>query len=880
MFSIKNFWQRFLKKDEVHQEIDEELEFHLEMCIKDNIAAGMSAEEAKADAMRRFGNLQKVKSDCREAKGIEMIENFYQDLRYGLRMLANKPSFTFVAILALALGIGATSAIFSIVNNVILRPLPFKAQEDLVMLWETNLTTGHEQVETSYPNFLDWQKQNQVFEQVAVLPSVNFDWTMTGREEPQQVVGVFTSANFFSLLGVSPALGRDFTAEDERQGAAPVAVISHGLWQRQFGGDPKIIGQKLTVEGEPMTVIGVMPREFDFPSGVELWSPLTPSPDGWTEQRDFRVLRAIGRIKAGMSFSQAQAGMNTLAERLGQEYPKENKGFGIILIPLTKVIFGSTEQAFLVMLGAVGLVLLISCANVANLLLARAASRQREFAVRVALGAGRFRLIRQLLTESLLLALIGGTIGLLVAFIGIKALVGLAPADIPRIADVKLDFQVIGFTFLTSLLTSIIFGLVPAWQTAKTNVNEFLKESGTRLLGSAQTHQIRNYLVVIEVAFAVILMVGAGLMARSFYKLQNVDAGFNPKNILTLRVALNQGKYPDKDKKRIFFEQLYEKVKTLPNVESAGCVLMRPLSGTVGWDYPFSIEGQSLSEHKNNPPSNFETISPNYFQTMGIQLLKGRDFTEQDKADSPHVVIIGESLAKKYWPGLDPIGKKLKIGPPESNRPWMEVVGMVKDVRYREWEATRLDIYMPFPQHPQYRMDFVLKTKGDPFALVSAFNQAVYELDKDQATSAITTMSELVATTLARSRYNMFLFSLFAMLALILAIVGVYGVLSYTVAQRTQEIGLRLALGASETNILKLVIGQGLKLVFIGVVIGLTVAWWLSQLLGSLLYQVSVTDPITYIIIPLFLILIATLASYLPARRAIKVDPIIALRCD
>lgn len=874
---LQLLWQR----NEVHSDIDDELKFHIEMRIKDNIASGMTEEQAKADAMKRFGNMQKVKSDCREALGVEMLENLLQDLRYGLRMLLTTPSFTIVAVMALALGIGATSAIFSMVNTVVLRPLPFESQENLLMIWETDLASGHDQMEVSYQNFLDWRKQNQVFDQIAILPSVNFDWTMKGKEEPQQVTGIFVSANFFSLLGSKPLLGRDFTLEDEKDGASAVAIISYSLWQRQFGNNTSVIGQKLIVEGDAVDIIGVMPQAFNFPAGVEIWVPLISTPGDWTQKREFRVSRAIARLKSGISLEKAQSDMSVIAKRLEQEYPDANKGAGIRLLYLTEVIFGSDKAALLAMLGAVGLILLITCANVANLLLARATSRQREFAIRVALGAGRIRLVRQLLTESVLLSLVGGALGLFIAFLGIKALVALAPVDIPRINDVNLDGQAVVFTFVISLFTAIVFGLIPAFQATRVSVNEFLKESGSRLFGSLSANRLRGYLVVAEVAFAVILMVSAGLMVRSFNKLQNVDSGFNPKNVLTLRVALNQTKYQSKDSYRKFFRELYGKVKEMPGIESAGAVLMRPLSGTVGWDYPFTVEGQNTSEQKTNPPSNFETVSPNYFHTMGIPILKGRDFTDADKEDASFVAIVGESFAKKYWPGQDPIGKKIKIGAPDEARfPWMEVVGVVKDGRYREWEATRMDLYMSFPQHPQYRMDFVLKANGNPLNLVKDFNNLVYEIDKDQAISAITTMEELVETTLSRSRYNMFLFSLFAFLALSLSMVGVYGVLSYTVSQRIQEIGLRIALGASARDILTLVLGQGLKVVAIGVLLGLGVAFGLSHLLKSLLYQVDSTDPITYLLIPLGLMLVAFIACYFPARRAIKVDPIVTLKCD
>ncbi|HEX8775369.1 MAG TPA: ABC transporter permease [Pyrinomonadaceae bacterium] len=808
------------------------------------------------------------------------MRSLWQDLRYGLRILLKQRGFTTVAIIALALGVGATSAVFSIVNAVLLHPLSIDEPERVVMLWENNTARNHTEVEVSYPNYISWRERNHVFEEVAALPSVNFDMTLTGNGEPQQVEASTVSANFFKLLGTRAALGRTFAPEDEKAGAPAVVLISDGLWKRRYGADASVLGQQLTVEGESATIIGVMPADFDFPKGVELWTPLTPSPGGWTEQRGFRVLRAMGRLKPGVSLEQAQSEMDAISRQLAEEFPKENKGYGVTSVPLIKSIFGNARPALFILFGAVFLVLLIACVNVANLLLARAASRQKEIALRLALGASRVRLIRQLLTESVILALAGGTLGLLLASFGVEYLVRLAPQDIPRIMSAGVNVKVVMFAFAVSFLTAIIFGLAPALSVSKPDLNEALKEGGGKSQGGARSKRLRSFLVVSEVALAVILMVGAGLLVRSFNNLQRIDPGFNAENIFTARVALVQSKYPEGTQQKAFFEQLLERVKTLPGVESAAVVLMRPLSGTVGWDPPFAVEGQTPEEQTANPYSNYEAISPDYFRTMGIPLIRGRDFNDQDRGDAVSVVIINEMMARRYWPGEDPIGKRLKFGKATSTAPWLTVVGVVKDVRYREWDAVRPDIYVPYLQNSEYRTDFVIRTSTSPLSLSESFRREVYALDKDQAVAAVTTMEELLSSALARPRFNTLLLSIFAALALSLSAVGVYGVMAYTVTQQTHEIGIRMALGAQVRDVLKMVLRQGLKLIGIGLLIGVAGAFALTRLMTSLLYGVSSTDPLTYIGVAGLLAAVAIAACYIPARRATRVDPMIALRYE
>lgn len=801
-----------------------------------------------------------------------------QDLRYGLRLLGKSPGFTLVALITLALGVGATSAVFSIMKAVLLNPYAIDDPDGVVMVWDNNVARGHGEVEISYPNFVDWREQNRVFTEMAALPSVNFDVTITGGDEPHQVEATFVSVNFFSLLGARPALGRTLAPQDDVKGA-PAIVISDSLWQRQFGARADIIGTRLTIDGEAVTVVGVMPPEFAFPKGAEIWAPLAHNAEEWMKNRSFRVLRAVARLKPGIGLAQARADMESVAANLAKQYPEANNGFGVILVPLVDTIFGNARPALYALFAAVLLVLLIACVNVANLLLARGAARQKEIAVRLALGAGRLRIVRQLLTESLILSVLGGLLGLYCAFVGLDYLVKLAPQDIPRINEVQIDWPVILFSLTLCVITALLFGLAPALQSSQPALTEWLKESSGRATGGARTRRLRAFFVVCEIALAVVVMIGAGLLVRSFRAQQQLDAGYNAKNVLTFRVALPQAKYTNSEARTAFYEKLLARLETLPGVQSAGAVLMRPLSGTVGWDYPFTIEGQSPEAQAANPYSNYQAISPNYFRTMGITMVKGRDFTAQDRKDA-NIVIVSETLASRYWPGEDAIGKRLKFGDTKSPRPWLTVVGLVKDARYREWGAVRPDIYFPYLQRSEHRMDFVLRTSVDPLSLAGAVRREVYAIDKDQAVTAVTTMSALVDEVLARPRFNALLFTIFALLALVLAAIGVYGVMAYAVAQRTGEIGVRMALGAQARDILRLIVGQGLRLAIMGVLIGVVSALALSRLVTSLLFGIAPTDPVTYLVIAAVTALVAVLACLLPALRATRVDPIVALRCE
>lgn len=808
-----------------------------------------------------------------------------QELKTALRMLLKNPGFTFISALALALGIGATSAIFSIVNGVLLRPLPFQDPERIVWIWENNLSRNQAEVEVSYPNFVDWREQNRVFEQLAALPSVNFDVTLKTETEPVQVETTSVSVNFFSLVGAKPVLGRDFLAEEDKPEAPPTIIISDGLWKRHFGANPAVIGKTVVIDDTPATVVGVMPAEFDFPKGVQVWSPLSHYGANWMKIRAFRVMRTIGKLKPGVTTDQAQAEMNSIARTLAQSFPKENTGYGVTMIPLLDSVFGKVGIALKVLLGAVILVLLIACVNVANFQLVRMIHRRKELTLRVLLGASRWRLVRMLMFESLTLALVGGLAGLVIALLGVDILKALAPVDIPRIQTVSVDARVVGFTLLISVLTTLIFGLVPALRVSKTNLEESLRETSAKLAGSSQGTWLRNWFVISEIALALVLMVGAGLMVRTFHQLQHLDPGFNPNQVLTFRLPLSQAKYQTSQDQKQFFEKTLDQVRQLPGVVSAGAVLQRPLSGTVGWDYPFTVEGQSPEEHDQNPYSNYECISPGYFKTMGIPVLAGRDFTDFDRGDQATVVIVGESFAKRYWPGANPVGKRLQFGKPGSKSPMMAVVGVVKDVRYREWDDTRLDIYVPIFQKAEFRADFVLKlspevTQAQQADLVKRIQQIVFSIDKDQVISAVTTLNSLVAETLARPKFNAVLLGLLAGFAIVLAVLGIYGVMSYSVTQRTQEIGIRLALGARTSDVIGLVVNHGMRLAVIGITLGLLGSYVLSRFLTSLLFGVKATDPATYILLSLTLLVVARLACYLPARRAARIDPMVALRCE
>jgi putative ABC transport system permease protein len=803
------------------------------------------------------------------------MRNLTQDLRYGFRILLKHRGFSAVAVLALALGIGANTAIFSVINTVLLKPLPYRQPERLLELREAKVPK-HSDAPVSAASFQDWQAQNTVFEQVAAYRSTSYN--LIGTAEPERIRAARVSAGTFTLLGINPVTGRDFLPEEDQPGQGNVVAVSQGLWQRRFGADPNLVGQTINLSGNSYTVVAIMPPGFKFPeSGIELWTPTAFAPFE-RNQYGAHNYGAIGRLKPGVTIEQAQSEMSAIAARIAQDHADTNAGWDAKLVPMLDFAVGKIKPMLLVLLGAVAFVLLIACANVANLLLARAASRQKEIAIRTALGAGRWRIVRQLLTESVILALAGGTMGLLLAAWGMDALLALAPADLPRVKDVTIDGNALVFTLAVTILTGIIFGLVPALQASRPDLNETLKESGGRgSTGGIHRQRARNMLVVAEVALALVLLVCGGLMIRSFLRLQQVNPGFNPDNAMMIKLVLPVKQYPEDEQQAAFLNQLIENVSTLPRVQSVGATVIMPFvdNAMLG----FQIQGRPVVQDSDMPTTKYYSVSPDYFKAMGIPLLRGRVFTERDVVGAPRVALINETMAKQFFPDEDPIGKHISVtNGPEAFR---EIVGIVGDVKHNGLDhETPAQTYMSFAQEPSNNMTLVLRSDADPAVMSAAIRNEVSRIDKNQPVSAIRPLTEILADSVAQQRFSMLLLGIFAAVALILAAVGLYGVMSYSVTQRTHEIGVRMALGASSSDVLRLVVGQGLKMALIGIVIGLTVAFALTRLMESLLFGVTATDPITFSAISLMLAGVAFVASYVPARRAMKVDPMVALRYE
>jgi predicted permease len=803
-------------------------------------------------------------------------------------MLLKSPGFTLVAALSLALGIGANTAIFSVVNAILLRPLSYRDPGRLVMLWERNASRDWNQLPTSFPNFVDVRQGNSVFEDVGAFTDSTFN--LTGGDEAERVSALRVSTGLLALLGVEPTKGRIFLQEEGEPGARRVLILSYGLWQRRFGGDPEIIGRTVALNGEPHVVVGVMPRSFRLPPAftatiatsqipfpnADLWVPLTT--DAVPMVYELRGLFMIGRLKPGITPEQAQAEMNVLASRLEREHPAQNPGFGLNLIPLHRQVAGNVRQALFILLGAVGFVLLIACANVANLLLAKAVGRQKEIAIRTALGAGRRRLIRQLLTESALLGLLGGAVGLLLSFAGVRLLTSFGSASIPRLNEIDIDARVLVFALLVSLLTALIFGLAPALYASKLELTEALKEGGRSHSGGARRNRLRNLLVIAEVALALVLSVAAGLMMRSFMRLQNVNPGFNPEKLVTLEIQLPEAGYGEKERQAAFQQQLLQRIASLPGAQAVATVNYVPFSGNE-FNSSFTIEGRPIPPPAERPRAFYRTISPDYFRTMGIALRQGRAFTDADNAQAPGVAIINEAAARRFWPGEDPLGKRIKQGRPESKNPFVSIVGVIASTSHTALDvASQPEIYMAFAQNVGPSFAIVARTSSDLGTFAAAVRREVAGAEKELPVSNLRTMEELIANSFALPRLYALLLTIFAAVALTLAAVGIYGVLSYSVSQRTQEIGVRMALGARERDIYKLVLGQSMLLIAVGLAAGFVLALILTRVLSSLLYEVSATDPLTFALITLVLIGVALLASFLPARRAAKVHPMVALR--
>lgn len=813
------------------------------------------------------------------------MQTLIQDLRYGFRTLRKNPGFAIVAVLTLAFGIGANTAIFSAVNAVLLRPLPFADEDRLVVMWKHDQTSSHPLVELSIAEFNDWRRESGSFESLAAMPTsvYGYGYVMTGRGEPVQIESSRVSADFFKTLGVSPSLGRAFTAEDDHPGAGEAVIISHRLWRDYFGADEKVIGQAITLNETPFQIVGVMTADFEFPKGVDIWSPLSASVGGGALQnREAVFLQAVGRLKAGVSREKAEAEMNAVIGRVAAAHPEtEAEGHRVVITPVPEYLFGSARPALWLLLAATGLLLLIACANVASLLLARATARRKEMAVRAALGASRFRIVRQLFVESLTLAGAGGALGVLFAYWLADLLVVVAPADIPRVENVRVDAVVLLFSTAATLLTSALFGLAPALSATKMNLTAALGDGG-RTAGERHGNRLRAALVVGEIAVTLVLLAGAGLALRSFVKLQQVDTGFDTENVLTFQLRLFGKKYPDAKSVRDFYQQLTERLEAQPGVTAAGAVLIRPLEGVIGWDVPFATADQSPDDAKRNRVPNFEVVTPHYFRSVGLPLLAGREFTERDDDDAPKVAIISEAMARGLFaPGLDPLGQRLRLfDPSDPDTEWHTVVGVVGDARYREVRDARWDVYVPYRQFAFPVRYVTVRATSDPAALAATVRREVAALDSQQAVTSVKTTGQLFAENVARPRFNSLLLTLLASLAALLAGLGIYGVISYSVAQRTREIGVRIALGAQQGDVLRLVFRQGLKLILSGIVIGLVAAFLLSRLMESLLFGISATDPLTFVVVSLLLVVVALVACYVPARRAMRVDPMVALRYE
>ncbi|MGH9853935.1 MAG: ABC transporter permease, partial [Blastocatellia bacterium] len=796
------------------------------------------------------------------------------DLRFGARMLLKQPGFTLIAVLTLALGIGANTAIFSIVNAALLRPFPYKAPERLVILRE-RVSDGGAGFSPSYPNFADWRVQNTVFDSISAVRQ-NESFNFTGAGEPERLQGRLVSAEFLSTLGIKPLAGRDFLAEEDRAGATPAVILSYGFWQRRFGNDPGILGKQLTLNNQSFTVVGITPPDFQYGEAADVTVPIGLQAERFRPRGRDPGTGVVARLKPNVSQQQAETELNMIAARLEQQYPETNKGRRVVITPLHEATVGDVRQPLLILLGAVGLVLLIACANVANLLLVRASARQKEMAVRAALGASRRAIIRQLLTESILLAALGAALGILLAFWGTSFITAQLPEGVPRLQEARVDAPVLIFTLAVSLLTGLLFGLAPALQASRPNLTEALKE-GER--GSSGRRQwLRSVLVVGEVALTLTLLVGAGLLIQSFWRVLQVDPGFKAQNLLTLQVSVNN---PDGQQVANFFEQLQQNVRNLPGVKSVAVSNGLPFDTA---NYPgFIIEGRS-SPNDRGAALRY-TVSPAYFQTMGIELLKGRLFAAEDTRDSPLVTVINEVLARQYFPNEDPLGKRIRQPSPDS--PSLEIVGIVRHVEHynldRGQKSVQPQFYTNFNQTPlqsvgRGRINLLVGAEVEPLSLAAAARGQIAALNKDQAVFNVRTMEQIVAQSVAPRRFSMLLLTVFAVVALALASLGIYGLMSYAVAQREREIGVRMALGARRSDVLKLVIGQGLKLAFIGVALGLVASVMLTKTMENLLFGVSATDPATFAAIALLLIAVAMLACWLPARRATKVDPLTSLR--
>jgi putative ABC transport system permease protein len=870
-------WTRYFRREHWDEERERELQTYLEIETEENIARGMTPKEARYAARRKLGNPAQIREEIYRMNSLTIFESLWQDVRCGLRMLRKNAGFAVVAIVTLALGIGANTAIFSVIHGVLLSPLPYSDPDRIVLVLESNPSRGFPQFSVSPPNYIDWKKESTSFEQIASIARGDFNYT--GGAEPERLSGARVGSSFFAVMGAAPAMGRTFFPEDDVLGKAGVVVLSYGLWTRRFGSDPQVVGKSLTLDGQTYRVVGVMQNGFQFPRRVDLWLPSEFDADALSPgARGAHYLRVMARLKPGVSIDKAQAEMVAISKRLEQQYPRTNTGWTSKLLSLNEATVGDIRPTLLVLFGAVGFLLLIACANVANLLLARASARQREIAIRFSLGASRLRIARQLLTESILLSGIATGAGLLLAEWAIRALRTLPPSNLPRAANIGLDLPVLGFAAGVAVLTGLLFGFAPALQITRGAPSQTLKEGGRT--ASPGRQGVRSALVVLETTLALVLLVGSGLLLKSFLRLQTVDPGFQYKNIATANVSLPRSKYSTDAQEMQFFRQLLERIPSVQGVKEVAASSGNPMEGS-NLSFAFATKDLEALSPSDQPSAGYYVVSSNYFHTLGIPLLVGRYFTREDSPGSPRVAIISQTIAQRFFHDKNPIGQTIKIGVGAAEPVAREIVGVVGDVKDDGLgEAATMAAYEPYTQMAWSDMTLFVRSDSDPSQMAGMLRSQVTSVDKDQPVADISTGDQLMAQAVAQPQLRTTLLSLFAGLALILASLGIYGVMSNTVAQRTHEIGVRMALGAGQSSVLRLVLSNGMRLTLLGIALGTAGAFALTRLMKSFLFHVTPTDPSTFVEVALFLFLVALLASYIPARRATRVDPVVALRYE
>jgi putative ABC transport system permease protein len=868
-----SLFRNLFRRRRVETDLDAELRAHLDLLIDENLSAGMSESDARRAARRELGHIDLLKAQVREVRMGAMLEQTLQDVRYGVRMLRRDRGFATVAILTIALGIGANTAIFSIVNGVLLRPLPYRDPSRLAMLLHNNTKENKPQDFLAYQTFLDLREQNKSFIDLAGITPV---WRFgLGTEEGRETLqGYYVSASFFSLLGVEPIQGRSFLPDEDKQGGKPAVILSYRLWQRIFEGRADALGKDIDVDGQSTPVVGVLPPDFKFGGEGDLWMPLGQNYFFARGSRTVRVVSAVGRLAPGVTLSEAYVEAQAIAARLAQDHPDSNAGLDAYVSELQEHIVGKTRSAMLMLLGAVAFVLLMTCTNLANLLVARASTREREIAVRMALGAGRGRLLRQLLTESVVLSFSGGIAGLGLAYLSLRFLRAMGPPDLPRLNEVSIDGTVLLFTIAASVLTGVIFGLLPAFHALRASLSHSVKD-GAKII---QTHgRSRTALAITEVALAIVMLVGAGLMIRSFARVMSVDPGFSSGHLLTLQLDLPPSYATKPELRRALYQDLFPRLEALPGVKLAGGVTRLPLGA--GVTTKLEIEGRQVAVG-DQPEVEFRRASVHYFDSMGIALRSGRTFTEQDGPTSPQVAVVNEAAASRFWPADDPIGRRVRFFG-DANGSWFTIVGVIANVKHFGLDQQApAELYMSFDQGPPGGPRIAIRTSVEPASLIQTVRGELRALDKQLAISSVETMDDIVNRSTAERRFQAVLLGAFALLALSLAAVGIYGVMSYGVAQRTQEIGIRMALGAQCKDVFRSVIRQGIVLASAGVMIGLGSALVLTRFLRALLFEVQPTDPITFAGVSVLLMLVALLACFIPARRAASVDPIVALRYE